>query len=259
MDTKLKEQFYEFLNKSTEFHHLPDVDTLLNNVETTEVFYYDGITLYLHNTEVMLHSDYFTPSDFDDKSYTLDSGHLYDMFKLSLDSEYLFRNYSAQLEHKFWKEKSSYIKEKSGQKCIKCGSGKNLQVHHIEYHKGCLAWEYEDEYLECLCGSCHMKEHNKNASGNINNLERTDLLMVQTYFEIINTKAELQKRLRDQAVNRLIAFGALVSCNANVIIFKSSSAKLKDYLAGKYPEFVICSKSSIKFRMNVLRKIEKCN
>jgi len=64
-------------------------------------------------------------------------------------------NYSEQLRDPRWIERRKEIIEKAGCKCEKCESENNLQVHHGMYMKGKLAWEYPDELLYCLCGTCH--------------------------------------------------------------------------------------------------------
>ncbi len=36
---------------------------------------------------------------------------------------------------------------------------KNLQVHHTYYQLGKMPWEYPDDSLQTLCGSCHQETH----------------------------------------------------------------------------------------------------
>lgn len=42
---------------------------------------------------------------------------------------------------------------------VKCGSTSNLQIHHLRYIKGKMAWEYKDKDLIVLCETCHEKIH----------------------------------------------------------------------------------------------------
>jgi 5-methylcytosine-specific restriction endonuclease McrA len=59
-----------------------------------------------------------------------------------------------------WNIRRIQIMHRDKYKCVKCGSGQQLQVHHIKYWDKLEYWEYSDEYLETLCKLCHMKEHN---------------------------------------------------------------------------------------------------
>lgn len=68
--------------------------------------------------------------------------------------------YSEQLAHPNWQRKRLGMLEKAGWKCAVCDGGdKQLHVHHKQYFKGRLAWEYEDSELEVLCLDCHKDEH----------------------------------------------------------------------------------------------------
>ena len=58
-----------------------------------------------------------------------------------------------------WKIKRLFVLVRDKCKCVKCGTDKYLQVHHILYDNRLHAWEYEDEHLQTLCKSCHDKEH----------------------------------------------------------------------------------------------------
>lgn len=63
--------------------------------------------------------------------------------------------YAELLKRPEWKSKRAEVLEKSGHICEKCGSDKNLQVHHPKYVRGKMPWEYDD--LQTLCASCHRK------------------------------------------------------------------------------------------------------
>lgn len=65
--------------------------------------------------------------------------------------------YRKLLARPEWKAKREECIEKAGHRCEKCGSGRNLQVHHPKYERGKLPWEYDD--LIVLCASCHRGEH----------------------------------------------------------------------------------------------------
>jgi len=40
-----------------------------------------------------------------------------------------------------------------------CNPHDTLHVHHIRYFKGRLPWEYEDQWLQVLCETCHALKH----------------------------------------------------------------------------------------------------
>lgn len=67
--------------------------------------------------------------------------------------------YSEQLTHPLWLKRRAQIFNNKGRKCSKCGSSQNLQVHHLRYVWGKMAWEYKDKDLIVLCDSCHEKAH----------------------------------------------------------------------------------------------------
>jgi len=52
---------------------------------------------------------------------------------------------------------------RDGQKCQKCGSVKNLTIHH-KIHKSCGGVDEKWNY-EILCRRCHDLEHSKGAKG----------------------------------------------------------------------------------------------
>jgi len=67
--------------------------------------------------------------------------------------------YTEQLNHPLWKEKASFIRERDGFKCVRCGvEWKELHIHHISPEPFKLAWEYPDDALETLCEDCHAWE-----------------------------------------------------------------------------------------------------
>lgn len=68
-------------------------------------------------------------------------------------------DYKKQLKTKQWKDKRAIIKKRDKNQCTKCKSKKCLQVHHLYYTKGKMAWEYPDEALVTLCEVCHKLEH----------------------------------------------------------------------------------------------------
>lgn len=67
--------------------------------------------------------------------------------------------YQEQLLTDEWKLRRQEIIDRDFGICQQCMSSKNLNVHHLTYIDGRMAWEYEDFYLITLCGECHKKTH----------------------------------------------------------------------------------------------------
>lgn len=70
-----------------------------------------------------------------------------------------FELYNEQLKRNEWKKFREFIFAVRGKKCEKCGASTNLQVHHLHYISGRLAWEYLPFDVMVLCGDCHKKIH----------------------------------------------------------------------------------------------------
>lgn len=66
--------------------------------------------------------------------------------------------YQKYLKSKEWSDIRNDLFHVRGRACERCGSAKNLQIHHITYRN---VFKEEPEDLEILCASCHMKEHGK--------------------------------------------------------------------------------------------------
>lgn len=70
-----------------------------------------------------------------------------------------YSEYKEQLKDKKWKAFRDFVFEVRGKKCEVCGSEKELQVHHTEYHKNAKAWEYTCNDVMVVCRECHKKIH----------------------------------------------------------------------------------------------------
>lgn len=68
-------------------------------------------------------------------------------------------NYKEQLADSRWLKKKNEILERDGYTCQKCGRTSHLNVHHLNYERGKLAWEYPNEKLVTMCEYCHSQEH----------------------------------------------------------------------------------------------------
>lgn len=65
-------------------------------------------------------------------------------------------DYQKYINSKWWREKRMERLKLDGFKCQLCGSGMNLNVHHINYEN--LGKENIDDIVT-LCRSCHAKVH----------------------------------------------------------------------------------------------------
>lgn len=68
-------------------------------------------------------------------------------------------NYKEQLADSRWLQKKAEILIRDNYACQKCGAKSHLNVHHLSYENGKLAWEYPNEQLITLCKDCHENEH----------------------------------------------------------------------------------------------------
>lgn len=69
--------------------------------------------------------------------------------------------YSEQLKDNRWKAFRLFVLKVRGRRCEICGSEENLQVHHLTYKNGSMAWEYTCNDVIVVCRECHKKLHNK--------------------------------------------------------------------------------------------------
>lgn len=70
--------------------------------------------------------------------------------------------FKEQYKHPMWQKRRLEVLGKSDFMCQECGDEeKQLHVHHRQYFKGRMVWEYSDDELICLCGPCHEAAHAK--------------------------------------------------------------------------------------------------
>lgn len=67
--------------------------------------------------------------------------------------------YEEQLRDPRWIKLREFVKKEDRYECRYCGRKEDLQVHHMKYIDGRMAWEYPTELLLTLCEDCHKKEH----------------------------------------------------------------------------------------------------
>jgi hypothetical protein len=70
-------------------------------------------------------------------------------------------DYKEKLNHPKWQKRRLEIMQKADWKCEKCGcDSEQLHVHHTDYKAGGPnPWDYEDQYLQCICATCHTLSH----------------------------------------------------------------------------------------------------
>lgn len=72
-------------------------------------------------------------------------------------------DYASYLSSKHWK-RTRKQKLSIDPKCEKCGTKKNLHIHHLRYYrdgKSILYHEDINKDLQTLCSSCHTRTHNR--------------------------------------------------------------------------------------------------
>lgn len=68
--------------------------------------------------------------------------------------------FSDQYKHPLWQKRRLQILDTHGWQCNDCGSSeKTLHVHHKQYFKDRMLWEYSDDELVALCDECHKSAH----------------------------------------------------------------------------------------------------
>lgn len=69
-------------------------------------------------------------------------------------------SYAEQLAHPQWQRRRLEMLNAASWACRYCGDiDSQLHVHHRQYFKGRMAWEYADQELVVLCEACHKSSH----------------------------------------------------------------------------------------------------
>lgn len=67
-------------------------------------------------------------------------------------------SYWDQLKDPRWQQQRLKVMERDAWACRECGdTSTTLNVHHVAYIKGLMAWEYPACMLKTLCEPCHEK------------------------------------------------------------------------------------------------------
>jgi hypothetical protein len=84
---------------------------------------------------------------------------------LANNEDFIHGSYGGLLFDPRWRTKRLIILNRDGHKCVICGGGDALQVHHRQYHfidaikQFKPPWDYDDRLLISLCETCHKKGH----------------------------------------------------------------------------------------------------
>ncbi len=68
--------------------------------------------------------------------------------------------WADQYKHPLWQKKRLEALDKAGYACQCCGDSESqLHVHHKQYFKGRMIWDYTVGELSVLCSECHEAAH----------------------------------------------------------------------------------------------------
>ena len=81
-------------------------------------------------------------------------------------------SHSIYISSDIWKERRNLYFREHEQKCLRCGSLKQINLHHAVYNKDSVIGNEKDEHLFPLCSKCHRLFH-KVCSGYRKMLEET--------------------------------------------------------------------------------------
>jgi hypothetical protein len=151
--------------------------------------------------------------------------------------------YQEYLKSDEWKIKAEQCKKLADYKCAKCGSDEKLNAHHLTYKN---VGDERMEDLQCLCFSCHNKEHGNTMEehGAYSNIKRLNIKVC--YMDLIETQSKLCRSSKD-----IILFGILFRYLDEENIIKPRSKK--DALA-QYPKSRVYKMLSDGVNIGFLRK-----
>lgn len=66
--------------------------------------------------------------------------------------------YSDFLETPYWKSIAKFVKDRDGNRCVKCGTDRRLHVHHLNYQNHGDEIHHLDDLI-CVCRKCHNEIH----------------------------------------------------------------------------------------------------
>lgn len=77
----------------------------------------------------------------------------------------IFLDYNEYINSEMWQQAREYALKRDGYKCVKCGSAKNVQVHHLVYKN--IPYEKPGDIVT-ICKECHKKIHARDIEGKNN-------------------------------------------------------------------------------------------
>lgn len=87
--------------------------------------------------------------------------------------------YEQHIRSARWKNMKRDFRKLRGNKCERCGSGHNLELHHKTYER--LGHELIKD-LELLCSGCHsVADQERELANFIKSIERRDTAAINTY------------------------------------------------------------------------------
>lgn len=257
MDYKM--EFKKALLKDSKLLEKEISEYLLNYNNGYEVQLISGVlNIYLKDCSYFIESEYIEPSLYDDCLYTISNQDILDKIDAHINRSAYIKNYPNQLRHIYWKEKRQEIIINKENKCERCGTKEHLQVHHKQYIRGKLAWEYEDELLECLCGGCHMKHHADEIEDK--KIKEKEDFITRLCFSpeennlIIKHRTEIIKRMNDNYITSIVNTLAVHSVYGNRISFKHNRENYFHYLTNLQKQVIDPIGSYLSFDMSFLRK-----
>lgn len=101
--------------------------------------------------------------------------------------------YNEQLADSRWLQKKTEILIRDNYTCQKCGAKSHLNVHHLVYEEGKLAWEYSNDKLITLCEQCHAREHKTTRPyvGEVYAYEHSDYINYMVCYGVNKIKKEV--------------------------------------------------------------------
>ena len=66
--------------------------------------------------------------------------------------------YTDFLGTPYWKSIAKYVKDRDGNRCVKCGTDRRLHVHHLNYQNHGDELHHLDDLI-CVCRKCHKEIH----------------------------------------------------------------------------------------------------
>lgn len=250
---KLQEKFALFLTKHKDLFQEETVRYFIENIKQVEL--YDNkseLIVYLKKCDYFIEDPLLQPSMEDDCTFYIRDQYTLLLFEAYLNRDYYYSEYRLQLNHELWKIRRLEIIELSDNKCSRCGHEERLQVHHKKYFNGRLAWEYEDEYLECLCRKCHVGHHKKEQ---LDDIIKSFSLNKNEFIKIQEAKKQVAMFYKNDVVNYLMVHGKLKYFSEASLGFEVQDLLLANYIIDLNPVTTFKNNQGVGFNISKIRSI----